>query len=427
VGYQLTDPLTRSTFVAVGLLILLLVFPILLRWHHPLLLVSWNITAVLFFLPGRPSLWLGMTLVSLGITILQRTMNRSFRYINVPQLTWPLVLLVVVTLVTARLTGGIGIRALGGDVYGGRRYIYLLGAILGYFALAAHRIPKERAALYVGLFFLGGLTSMIGDLFAVVSPSFNFIFWVFPPNVFAGDIALGTTRLAGICGTALPVFCYMLSRYGIRGIFSINRPWRIVFFLLFIAAGFLGGFRALSILLALTFLIQFFLEGLHRTRMLPGILLGLLLATAVAIPVVPKLPFTFQRALAFLPLKLDPMVLQDAEGSTEWRVRMWKAVLPEVPKHLLLGKGYSLSAFDYDFTTALGQGGDFAENWSSALAGDYHNGPLSVIIPFGIWGAIAFLWFVVAALRVLYANYRYCDPALRTYNAICWPFSPPTF
>ena len=55
-------------------------------------------------------------------------------------------------------------------------------------------------------------------------------------------------------------------------------------------------------------------------------------------------------------------------------------------------------------------------NWA-ALAGDYHNGPLSVIIPFGIWGVIAFVWFVVASLRVLYRNYKYCDPSLRIINA----------
>src|ERR1039458_5335788 len=53
-----------------------------------------------------------------------------------------------------------------------------------------------------------------------------------------------------------------------------------------------------------------------------------------------------------------------------------------------------------------------------ALATDYHNGWLSVIIPFGIWGMLAFLGFLFAAGRVLYANYRYSDPALQLVNAI---------
>lgn len=46
----------------------------------------------------------------------------------------------------------------------------------------------------------------------------------------------------------------------------------------------------------------------------------------------------------------------------------------------------------------------------------YHNGPLSIILTFGIWGTIAMIWFWVAGVWVLYRNYRYGDPALRTVN-----------
>jgi hypothetical protein len=50
------------------------------------------------------------------------------------------------------------------------------------------------------------------------------------------------------------------------------------------------------------------------------------------------------------------------------------------------------------------------------MAGDYHNGPLSTLIPFGIWGAITFVWFMLAGLRVLYRNFKYGDPQLRIFN-----------
>jgi hypothetical protein len=52
------------------------------------------------------------------------------------------------------------------------------------------------------------------------------------------------------------------------------------------------------------------------------------------------------------------------------------------------------------------------------LAGDYHNGPLSLIIPFGIWGVLAFLWFLGASFKVLRANYKYGDPELRKENTL---------
>lgn len=39
-----------------------------------------------------------------------------------------------------------------------------------------------------------------------------------------------------------------------------------------------------------------------------------------------------------------------------------------------------------------------------------------MIIPFGIWGAIVFVWFILAGFRVTYFNYRYGDPSLRVIN-----------
>jgi hypothetical protein len=51
-----------------------------------------------------------------------------------------------------------------------------------------------------------------------------------------------------------------------------------------------------------------------------------------------------------------------------------------------------------------------------ALAGDYHNGPLSVILPFGIWGAIAVLWLMIAGVWALHHNRLYGDPALQAVN-----------
>ena len=51
-----------------------------------------------------------------------------------------------------------------------------------------------------------------------------------------------------------------------------------------------------------------------------------------------------------------------------------------------------------------------------AISGDYHSGPLSVILPFGIWGVIVFLWFLIAGVWVLHHNRLYGDPALQTIN-----------
>jgi O-antigen ligase len=106
-----------------------------------------------------------------------------------------------------------------------------------------------------------------------------------------------------------------------------------------------------------------------------------------------------------------------AQGSTQWRLDMWQALLPEIPKHLLLGKGYAITTEDL---AAMGNDSairsvDPAQQ-GLAISGDYHSGPLSVIIPFGIWGTIAFLWLIIVSLRVMYRNFRYGDPSLKLVN-----------
>jgi hypothetical protein len=49
-------------------------------------------------------------------------------------------------------------------------------------------------------------------------------------------------------------------------------------------------------------------------------------------------------------------------------------------------------------------------------SGDYHNGPLSVMIPFGIFGMISFLWTLIGGYRMLSWNRRFGDARLRRIN-----------
>jgi hypothetical protein len=408
-----------ANFSAFGLLALILGAPILLRWHHPLLVLSWSMPLTIFFLPGKPQLYLPMLLVSFGISMLQRAMNKDKRFIPAPQITWPLLCLAAVVLATAKLTGGIGLHALGSEVMGGKKYVFLLAGILGYFAFTAQRIPPHQARLYVALFFLGGCVGIMGDLITFVPPSFYFIFLFFPPDAYAFTGSTSAMRFSGVSAMASVIFPYMLARYGITGIFRAGRPWRAMVFILFSLMLLFGGFRSLFLICALLFVVQFFLEGLHRTRLLPIFAFVGLLAAVICLPMADRLPNTFQRALSFLPVNINPVVRADAQASLDWRLEMWSALLPQVPSHLLLGKGYAISPGDYQLMgpdTAM-RSIDPAEQ-ALALAGDYHSGPLSVILPFGIWGAIAFLWFLIAGLWALHHNRLYGDPALKSVNTL---------
>jgi hypothetical protein len=205
----------------------------------------------------------------------------------------------------------------------------------------------------------------------------------------------------------------------VRGILDLGKPWRLALAGLFLGAGLYGGYRSFIGVMILLFAITFFLEGLHRTRYaLVVVLLGLLCLVGL-ISFGTKLPLPVQRALSFLPIEFQPMVKQDARGSLDWRLEMWKNLTPQIPRYLLKGKGYALDPGDLymaSVNSALGLGPERAEG--ASLAGDYHNGPLSVVIPFGLWGVLAFGWFLIAAARVLYLNCIHGDPTLRTINRL---------
>jgi hypothetical protein len=425
-GYLVATPLDFTSFSVVLIVFSVLAVPVLLRWHHIWLIAVWNTTAVVFFVPGKPQVWMGLAAVSLGISILQYTINRNMKFLSVPSVAWPLLFFTVVVLITARLTGGLfAIRTFGGDTYGARRYFTILAAVIGYFAIISRRIPPERAGLYVALFFLGTATMAIASLPGVINPAFNFLFLIFPvtsmdsltdPNSVVGPMG-PQERIFGMANLGLAVFCLMLARYGLRGLLDLRNPWRLGVFCLSVVVAMFAGFRSAFILFVMTFAFLFYLERLHRTWLLLPVILVLLTGGGLLVLVASRLPYPVQRSLAFLPIPLDPVAKMDAQSSTGWRLQMWMNVVPDIPRYLLLGKGYSFNANDQARLTRLGGNMESFE-----LVGDYHNGPLSVILPFGIFGSIAFVWLLFAGGRVIYQNYKFGDPAYHNINIFLFAY-----
>ncbi len=433
-GYLLAVPMDLTSFTIVLMAVFLPLVPVLLRWHHFFLIASWNFSAVLFFLPGRPNLWIILTLVSLLLSTLQYILQRETKLLSVPSVNRPLIFLFLVVLVTAVLAGGIGIRSFGNEAYGGKRYVVVLTAIIGYFAISCMRIPRGREILYVSAFLLSGASSVIGCLGGFVDPSLYFIFAIFPVEsleLLVGDLPDDMPiRLGGLAPAAGAVIWYGLARYGLRdllqmggswhflplrfhGGFQLNQPWRSGLMLLALWVALHAGFRSSVAFFGMMFVAHFFVEGLHRSRAMPLILLMGIMTAAIVLPFASKMPVTVQRAISFLPVEIDPVIRMGAESSTEWRLRMWQLVLPMVPRYLLVGKGYSINPAEL----AMSAGRTGVDSTETAIvAGDYHNGPLTLLIPLGIWGALAFLWFLGAGFRVLHRNYRYGDPELARIN-----------
>lgn len=430
-GYLIATPDDLLAILGVSLVVGVLSLPILLKSHHTLLVFSLNAALIVAFLPGSPNVWMLMMFVSGGLTLLGRIMDKNRRLLWVPSVAWPLILLGAVVLVTSKITGGFGLRALGSGAYGGKKYFFVWGAILVFFAVSWVRIPVQRALGIMNGYLLSGLSSVLSNLVYMAGPAawilYNFIPWDIAMHQIYEDYDGGPggeqfTRLGGLTAAAHTLVPFLMMHLGVRGMLDYRTPWKMGALMAVIFMGALGGFRSYIVFVVLLFAVQFIAEGLMRTRLLPMVLLATALGFAALIPLASRMPLSIQRALSVLPLPVSQAARFDAEQSNAWRQYLWTMVLPDIPKYLWVGKGFTASATDYYLTLQMVRRGMRTDQELMILSGDYHNGPLSVLLPFGVWGVLTFGWFAWSSIRLLYRNFRYGDPKLQKINTFLLSF-----
>jgi hypothetical protein len=260
---------------------------------------------------------------------------------------------------------------------------------------------------------------LISDLAYIAGPSFYFLFILFPSD-YASSAALTAETLMRLSGVAFACawgYYFFLARFGIQELLDLHKPWRLFLAGLCIIGAMLGGYRGLLIMMAMVVVVLFFVEGVYKTRLGPAIIFASLFLLVGTITFVDKMPLSVQRAFSFLPMeKIDPTARLDALSTLDWRLSMWKILIPEIPKYLILGKGYSFSGTDYYLTQEAVRRGLYTPYEDTLISGNYHNGILTLLIPFGIFGFLTFLCFCGAGLWTLLRNHRYGDSELKPYN-----------
>jgi len=425
IGFLLADPIQSSSFAVLGMVVAVLCWPIFARWHHPLLVFSFHSAFYAGFLPGNLVLWSLAAAGGFVLLVFHRSINPNLRLFPPGGVPWALLMLALVVVVTAMAQGGIGFKALGSASTGSKKYVYILLAIMAYFVLVSRPVPPRWAFAYVALFCLSGLTGLLAHGIYAAGSKFYFLFSFVDPAPAIGQATAewdvqGKTvfRSTGATMVASAILGLVIARFGIRELFDLKRPWRMMLVLFCLAGGSLGGFRSFLVGAILFLGVLFFLEGLHRTKYLALVLALSLGGFGLLETFSDRLPDGVQRAISFLPVRVDEHVRQDAQGSTEWRLRMWEILWAEVPDHLLVGKGFAIDPQALqlsDYNAASGYG--IQAEWA-VLAGEYHNGPISVLLPFGIWGALAFLWFIAAAMLRFRFLCRQSPPSLARLNRV---------
>lgn len=428
IGFFLAEPLQSSSLIVLGVLLTILVWPLFARWHHPLLVGSLHSIFVLAFLPGALPLWVPVACGGFLIVIFRRSLDHEIELFPPGGVAWALVALGMVVVVTAWARGGVGLRSLGSESIGGKKYLLVLASIFAYFVLVSHSVPHKRALAYMGIFYLSGLTSVFSHLVYFAGSKFYWLFNIIDSSGAAQQAAAdwdvqgnALMRSGAPAAVASAIIGFMLARHGLLEMFDLRKPWRPLLLLACLGGGLLGGFRSFVVEVGLIFVVFFLLEGLHRTGYLAVVVLLGLLGFGALAAFSNRLPVSVQRSISFLPVQVDARVRQDAQGSLDWRFEMWKELVRrDVPKYALVGKGYAIDPSLLGmagFNESLGYG--LRSEWAM-LGGEYHNGPLSVVIPFGIWGAMAFGWFLIAGVLRFRWFCRHGDPRLINMNRMLY-------
>lgn len=424
IGFFLAEPMRFGTWAVLGLIASLLIWPLFIRWYHPLMVGSIHSVFMLALLPGSPPLWFVFAFCAFVVVVFSRCITADIRLMPPGGVGWALIGISIVVWCTAYVRG-FGMKAVGSESMGGKSYIYIMVAIMAYFVLVSRPVAPKHALSYMALFCLAGMTSVLSNVVYLAGGPFHTLFNFIDPSAAMGQAELqwdvqgqSIFRSGSMMHVSSAIIGYMLARFGVRGLLDLSSPWRMLILLGCLCLGLFGGFRSFLASVAILLGVAFFLEGLHRTRHVVFVLVLGLLCLLGVMSLAEKLPMTVQRSLSFLPIQVDPRVKADAQGSLEWRYEMWKVLEQEIPQYLLLGKGYAIDPTALQtshFNAHYGFG--IQAEWA-VLSGHYHNGPLSVIIPFGIAGGVTFIWFLCVSLLRLRHLMRNCQPELLNINRI---------
>jgi hypothetical protein len=367
-------------------------------------------------LPGNLQLHQVLIAVMLAISVVRATLQNSQRKEASAARTFTMLFIGIVLVIAA--SRGTGFRLLGGTTWGGGRYVAILTS--AYLFLCSQDIRSRPALLR--------RTSICLCTLALI-PLASQILYVASKGVIHQHLILVSTQGWDVMEKATEGRIARFRGGNIGGQFMLLIPFLLhpfrkkpFLFITLIAIAMLlamiSGHRLAIIINVLFILIYSFVTC--RTRRIRyfiisvsvGILLMLLL-----IPTVHLLPRAFQRAVSWIPfVDVAPDIHDSAQGTIDWRIRVWQEAMSEIPQYWLLGKGYAYRLQDL---ISLRQSRYWGLGWAR-LQSAYHNGPLSLLIGTGVPGLLAGFGFMFGALRrhIRLARTEWSDPTMRRMHLV---------
>jgi hypothetical protein len=357
-------------------------------------------------IPGQPNTLLLAQVLVMGFSVLLVATKKIALRPRLSELEfWMIGLLLMVLQVYARNPAGVWI--FGGDTVGGKAYfVFFLTFITSLFLcsfIADVKDLKKVFTLSIIGTFINLITSITGNFVPIIG-------YYTGANYSIDQSNTGQAIDAGRASRHLEV-----SNFGQKmalWISSYRNPLRALmsplWLSLIILSGFcalFGGFRSGFAALVMTYIVGTWYRGGFASVIIGSLMGGGAIALLALVNTLAPLPPNMQRALTILPGTWDQRYVDDAKGSTEWRVEIWKEVLFTdrwiANKVFGDGLGFSKQQLAYQMTLQEGQMGRIgASGWDLQregviASGDYHSGPVSTIRVVGYVGLAFVLLFQI--------------------------------
>ena len=313
---------------------------------------------------------------------------------------------------------GLGIRALGGEAWGGMGYIKLW--LAGSFVLASRYVTLTNRQLRTAIFLMVflGLLPVFAQFLFMVSHGSIYQQYMFVEayvgglldSLNAAESGRGVVRyhmLSGLSSTTL-----MLGIVLIPGVTAFQRFGIALTVLGSLVLAGLSGFRGAFLLVIGTVVMIMLIQSKNnRLPRLAGFLFLITAGLVLSYPFLEHMPSSIQRTLSWLPGAKVPIDIKiEAMNSVTTRTRVWEMAWAEVPHYLWIGKGFTINPADLQSVTVR-------QDWvlSAFLGHNYHSGPLTLLLDTGVFGFITGAGFMITSCLSAYRRLRHVekDPFLK--------------
>lgn len=402
--WSATDPVVAMGF-SVGIVVLLVVV-VLGRYVWLLIPLFHPFIGAFRLLPGGFALR-DVVIGGVSVFLLIIWMVRRFELrIRLGSLEF-ILLLQYVWLAQAFVRRPAGFYVLGSETVGGRAYVEIPIALVGFFILASQVVDLKRVKQASSLFVCGGVGSALLQVFATVVPAAGMVI-MRGYELVGGRSIMNAASQSNIVGSVInsvgrkeylsflvkPLFAWLMAITRPLGLINPRRPLIVITFGIVMVAALLSGFRSLLLWITMLYIAAAIVRR-YKVDILVACLGGIILIVAATAGngSLFDLPLSVQRTLSFLPGDWHYMAKESAEDTVNWRFVMWKEALftDKFIENKWIGDGYGLRhedlALQAQILTAEVVTPEMMQE-HFMRSGDYHSGPVETIHRVGYLGLI---------------------------------------